>query len=79
MGRRAPIRFSMAEHLHDIIEKAGGQAALAKALRVTRSAVNHWVKGGDVPVKRVLQIEAEYGVSRHDLRPDIFGPPQKVA
>jgi DNA-binding transcriptional regulator YdaS (Cro superfamily) len=70
----------MAEHLHEAIEKFGSKAALAKALRVTRSAVSHWVKGGELPVKRVLEIERLTGISRHKLRPDIFGDhPQRVA
>jgi DNA-binding transcriptional regulator YdaS (Cro superfamily) len=63
----------MAEHLHEAIERAGGQAAVAKALRVTRSAVNHWVKSGELPIRRVLEVERLSGISRKHLRPDIFG------
>lgn len=70
----------MAEHLQEAIDRIGGKAKLADALRVTRSAVSHWVKGGELPVKRVLEIERLTGVSRHKLRPDIFGDhPQQVA
>lgn len=59
------------------IAKVGGQKALATALgRVTPQAVNQWVRDGRPPAKRVLAIEAATGVSRHLLRPDIFGPEQ---
>jgi DNA-binding transcriptional regulator YdaS (Cro superfamily) len=33
-----------------------------------------------VPAERVLEIERLTGVSRHELRPDVFGPaPQEAA
>ncbi|MFB9952069.1 transcriptional regulator [Rhizobium puerariae] len=52
-------------------EKAGGPAALAKALGgVSSQAVSQWKK---VPAERVLDVERLTGVSRHELRPDVFG------
>jgi DNA-binding transcriptional regulator YdaS (Cro superfamily) len=33
-------------------------------------AISQWVK---VPAGRVLEVERITGLSRHDLRPDIFG------
>lgn len=53
------------------IEKAGSASALARHLHVTPAAVLQWDM---VPYKRVLAVEAFTGVSRHDLRPDIYGP-----
>lgn len=32
-----------------------------------------------VPAERVLEIEKITGISRHDLRPDVFGEPEQVA
>lgn len=53
----------------------GGQAQLARELGVSIQFVNQWVRGSrPVPARHVLAIEAATGVSRHDLRPDIFGP-----
>lgn len=53
--------------------KAGGPAALAKAIGgVSPQAVSQWKK---VPAERVLDVERLTGISRHDLRPDVFGPP----
>ncbi|MDV3469039.1 YdaS family helix-turn-helix protein [Stenotrophomonas sp. C3(2023)] len=58
------------------IEKYGtGQAGIARLLSVTPQAVNQWTSGSrPVPARHVLAIEAATGVSRHYLRPDVFGP-----
>ena len=56
------------------VEQAGGQVSLAKAISVTPQAVNQWVAKGVVPAARCIAVEAATGVSRHDLRPDVFGP-----
>lgn len=58
------------------VEKLGaGQAGIARLLGVTPQAVNQWVSGNrPVPPRHVLAIEAATGVSRHELRPDVFGP-----
>lgn len=57
------------------VEKLGaGQAGIARLLGVTPQAVNQWVSGNrPVPPRHVLAIEAATGVSRHELRPDVFG------
>lgn len=62
------------------VEHFGSQTALAEALKIERSAISQWKK---VPVNdkhnRVLEIErlTNGAVSRHAMRPDIFGPPPK--
>lgn len=57
------------------IRKAGGIKRVAKALCITYQAVQCWPK---VPAKHVLFLESMSGVSRHNLRPDIFGPPPQL-
>lgn len=78
--------FSIAmDAIADAISKVeGGQAALARHLGVTPQAVNQWVtKTRPVPARLVLAIESLTGVSRHVLRPDVFGdapaPSDRVA
>lgn len=51
---------------------AGGQSALARILKVTPQAVQKMCASGRVPAERVLEIERATGVSRHELRPDIY-------
>jgi len=54
----------------------GSSSELARKLGVSPSAVLQWKA---VPPKRVLEVERLTGISRHDLRPDIYGPRSVVA
>jgi DNA-binding transcriptional regulator YdaS (Cro superfamily) len=47
-------------------------ADLARVEGVDKSTVTRWADRR-VPAERVLAIEAKTGISRHDLRPDIYG------
>ena len=52
-------------------EAAGGSTALAAAIgNITTQAVSQW---SQVPPSRVLDVERVTGISRYDLRPDVFG------
>lgn len=53
------------------IAAAGSGVALAKIVGVTPMAVSYWKVRG-VPAHQVLMIESATGVSRHDLRPDLY-------
>jgi DNA-binding transcriptional regulator YdaS (Cro superfamily) len=53
------------------IEKAGGATALAVALGVKHQAIYAWRR---CPAERVLAVEAASGVSRSELRPDLYPP-----
>lgn len=46
------------------------KSQLAKALGITHGAISQWAR---VPTDRVLDVERITGISRHDLRPDVFG------
>ena len=51
----------------------GSQSALANALGVTRASVSHWFVGKHkIPAKWCVEIEKKTGVSRKELRPDLF-------
>lgn len=61
--------------LEKAIEIAGSQAELARRIGKKQAHVWNWLHRDEkVPGEVVLDIERETGVSRHDLRPDIFGP-----
>ena len=56
---------------------AGGQTALAKKVGVKQQNISWWItRSRKVPAERCIAIEAAThgAVTRHDLRPDVFGP-----
>lgn len=55
------------EHLGKVVEAAGSMAALAEQLGVSYQAVQGWHRRGGVPLRRAVEIEALYGVSRYAL------------
>ena len=59
-----------------VIESVGGITALARRLQVPVSSIACW---RDIPPRHVLAIESETGISRHELRPDVFGPKPEAA
>lgn len=64
--------------LSKAVEKAGGQSALGRALGVGQSTVRYWLmrsKKG-VPPEFAPKIEAATGIPKHELRPDVFPPPE---
>lgn len=59
--------------LSEAIEFLGSQSALARLLGITQQSVSHWVqRRKPLPAEHVLAVEAATGVSRHELRPDIY-------
>ncbi|WP_242148887.1 transcriptional regulator [Sphingomonas sp. BAUL-RG-20F-R05-02] len=53
------------------VRKAGSQSAFGRLLGKSQSTVREWLKR-ELPPEFVLKVEAQTGVSRHDLRPDIY-------
>ncbi len=56
------------------ISAAGTQQRLAETLGIKSASISEWKVRKRVPAERCIAIEAATGVSRHDLRPDVFGP-----
>jgi DNA-binding transcriptional regulator YdaS (Cro superfamily) len=57
----------------------GGQTALARMLKLgSQGTVSSWLMRGKLPAERVLEVEAATGVSRHELRPDLY-PRERAA
>ena len=67
-----------AGNLSKLTERLNARAKAERKLdrKLTVQAVSQWT---DVPADRCLEIEAVTGISRYDLRPDIFGKPPKEA
>lgn len=65
-----PTRF---EALLNAMQIFGTQQAMADELGVTQPTVWRWLhQSKQLPAELVLKVEAKTGVSRHDLRPDIY-------
>jgi len=56
------------------VDKHGSRAAVAERLGITRQSMDQWEQ---TPPKHVLEMEKLSGVSRYDLRPDVYGPDPK--
>ena len=61
--------------LEAAIKAAGNAQKFAELVGGTPQAISQWRR---VPALRVLQVEKLTGVSRHELRPDIY-PREEVA
>ncbi len=53
-----------------LASERGRVTKLAAACSITHSAVLQW---NQIPADKVLEVERVTGISRHDLRPDVFG------
>jgi DNA-binding transcriptional regulator YdaS (Cro superfamily) len=76
--RYAFLLSNMADEALDLVkDKLGGNAGIAAKLGdLTPQAVSQWKQ---VPPARVLDIERLTGISRHRLRPDVFGKSEAAA
>ena len=54
----------MENAVFELVHKAGSQSALAEQLGVSQQAISKWLRRGYVPVKRVLECEATFGIPR---------------
>lgn len=55
------------------IKVAGSQTELARRIGKTQGHISTWLRrGAKTPANMVLRIETATGVSRHELRPDLY-------
>lgn len=55
------------------VTRAGGQSAVARICDCSPANINQLLqKKSQLPAEHVLKVESATGVSRHDLRPDIY-------
>ena len=59
--------------LKKAVDLAGSQSEIARLCSVSQAAVWKWLQNSKpLPAEHVLAVEAATGVSRYDLRPDIY-------
>lgn len=58
--------------IKNAIANVGTQLSLATKCGVRQQTICRWLRNGHVPAERVLKVEEVSGVSRHDLRPDLY-------
>lgn len=66
-------------NLTEYVKNNGGQTAVARRLGVSQGLVWQWINGKTrITPERAKDIEAKTDgvITRHDLRPDIYGPQQ---
>lgn len=76
---RMPLEDNLQTSVAIACRAAEGQASLARALGIRQSTVSSWLRrGNELPAKFVIPVERAYGISRHDLRPDLYPPEERV-
>ncbi len=68
------IKMTTQPALQKAIATLGGQVKLADAIQTSQQNVSNWLRTGKVAPDKVILIEKVTGVSRHELRPDIYPP-----
>lgn len=61
--------MNMAKPVERAKQIAGGAAALAGKLGISKQAVSMWQK---IPAERVIAVEAITGIAREELRSDLY-------
>ena len=63
----------------DLFKAAGGVSKVSAALGAPLGTVSVWASRNKVPAERVLDVERSVGISRHELRPDLYPLPAAPA
>jgi DNA-binding transcriptional regulator YdaS (Cro superfamily) len=62
----------MKQALKQAVTVSGSSKLLGHAIGVTPERVRMWLHRDNLPAEYVIAIERATGVSRHELRPDIY-------
>ncbi len=58
----------------------GNQSKFAEAVGTLQQNISNWLRTNrPLPAEYVLAAEAATGISRHELRPDIYPPEERAA
>lgn len=71
-----PGMVTREDGLERALSSIGGVSSLARAIGVSQPAVSGWKR---VPPDRVLAVEAATGISRTELRPDLYAESELIA
>lgn len=59
--------------LRAAVDCVGSQSAMGRLLGLSQASVSKWVRlKKPLPAEHVLTVERATGISRHDLRPDLY-------
>lgn len=62
------------------VRAAGSQSAFGRLIGKRQSVVHDWLRRGVLlPAEHCRAVEAATGISRHKLRPDVYGPEPTAA
>ncbi|WP_288338556.1 YdaS family helix-turn-helix protein [uncultured Sphingomonas sp.] len=71
------IEHDLDSVLAKAVRNAGSQSEFGRIVGRRQSTIREWLLAGRVSHTAVLDVEAATGISRHDLRPDLY--PREVA
>lgn len=63
--------------IQNIIQMAGGQTALAKAIGLKQGHVSYWVKAGKIPTDHIIAVSGavNWRITPHQLNPLAYPNP----
>lgn len=72
---------NLKSHIERAIGHYGSQAKLAEAMGCSQQQIAYLLKASSITAEMALKVHEATGgaVSKHDLRPDIFGPSEVEA
>jgi DNA-binding transcriptional regulator YdaS (Cro superfamily) len=69
-----PLEHDLDTDLARAVRDAGSQSAFGRLVGKRQSTIREWLLADKVPPESVLKVEEATGISRHRLRPDVYGP-----
>lgn len=69
-----PLEHESNSAIARAVRAIGSQSAFGRTVKKRQSTVREWLLAGQMPADDglVLAVEKATGVSRHDLRPDVY-------
>lgn len=65
--------------ISSLFRQAGGIVHVARQIGLPLGTVSAWVTRNKIPAERVLHVECLTGISRHELRPDLYPKEQDAS